>query len=961
MFENAKLPEEKITTTEKGFELKIELDKYDIINDVKVEGIKFDVSHNGKSVGTMTTDKNGHASIEHLPLGKLNGYTFENEYVVTELKNSSYIMLDEDGNASRKIRIVTTVADIEDNTNPVITYSIDVPNTLQTVDLNVHKEDEFHQSIKGAKFELYPTKDVVFNGKTVQKAGKVLAVLETDKDGNASSSYLEYASDGTQGYAMRIPLYPEHEYALKEISVPAPYVIPTNNITKFTAKSGETTKLTVPHSVTIPNEHQHGKLFVYKYDNETKKPLADAEYEVRAAENIVFGKVKLYSKGDIITKMVTDFNGKASSKEARMYVGFKYTLTETKAPKGYVLNKQSKTFEFDFKGNNAEYSTLKIDFDNQTQKGIISVTKTGDIFSTVTGMASAIYKDEKGNIHEDGYTTFTPHFASANLAGAEFEIKAAEDIVTKDGTLRYARGEVVDKIKTNGKGEASTKELYIGKYTVTETKAPKGYVLNSKPQTVEIKYAGQNVRLSDTVKADFVNDYQGVKITIGKVMERDDKFDVGTSEDITSVRFGLFAAEEIVAADGSAIPKDGMITFVTVNEGQTAVFNEKIPFGKYYVKEIATDEKYVLNGEKHLVTFEYAGQKTKTVEIDCGKMKNKLKRGTVEGIKVDDHDKPLANAQFGLFKADCKEFTEANALMTVTSDKDGKFSFENIPYGRYIVTELAAPDGYVFSDKKYDVTISKNKQVIQLNAVNTPISLKISKQDVYGKELKGAKMQLLDDKGNVIDEWTSNGTPHIVTGLKAGKYKIHEVAAPAGYVIATDIEFEIDKFNKVSVKDIKALAVDDKGKPTIIMVDDTTKVKISKQDMTTGKELPGAKLQVIDEKGKVVEEWTSTDKPHYIEAKLIAGKKYTLREILAPNGYDKATDITFTVDENGKVTQVVMKDKVTPTTPPTPPTPPEDKPPRTGYAGSTVASGIMLGLVGLCVVAMLFAKKKEEK
>ena len=441
-------------------------------------------------------------------------------------------------------------------------------------------------------------------------------------------------------------------------------------------------------------------------------------------------------------------------------------------------------------------------------------------------------------------------------------------------------------------------------------------------------------------------------------MERDDKFDVGTSEDIKSVRFGLFAAEVIVAADGSAIPKDGMITFVTVNEGQTAVFNEKIPFGKYYVQEIATDEKYVLNGEKHLVTFEYAGQKTKTVEIDCGKMKNKLKRGTVEGIKVDDHDKPLANALFGLFKAGCKEFTEANALMTVTSDKDGKFSFENIPYGKYIVTELAAPDGYVFSDKKYDVTISKNKQVIQINAVNTPISLKISKQDVYGKELKGAKMQLLDDKGNVIDEWTSDGTPHIVTGLKAGKYKIHEVAAPAGYVIATDIEFEIDKFNKVSVKDIKALAVDDKGNPTIIMVDDTTKVKISKQDMTTGKELPGAKLQVLDENGKVVEEWTSTANPHYIEAKLIAGKKYTLREVLAPEKYDKATDISFTVNDKGEVTQVVMKDKLKPTTPPE--TPP-DTPPQTGYEGNSLPAGILLGTVVMCVVAMIFAKKKDDK
>ena len=643
-----------------------------------------------------------------------------------------------------------------------------------------------------------------------------------------------------------------------------------------------------------------------------------------------------------------------------MYVGFKYTLTETKAPKGYVLNKQSKTFEFDFKGNNAEYSTLKIDFDNRTQKGIISVTKTGDIFSTVTGMASAIYKDENGNIHEDGYTTFTPHFATANLAGAEFEIKAAEDIVTKDGTLRYSRGEVVDKIKTNGKGEASTKELYIGKYTVTETKAPKGYVLNSKPQTVEIKYAGQNVRLSDTVKADFVNDYQGVKITIGKVMERDDKFDVGTSEDIKSVRFGLFAAEEIVAADGSAIPKDGMITFVTVNEGQTAVFNEKIPFGKYYVQEIATDEKYVLNGEKHLVTFEYAGQKTKTVEIDCGKMKNKLKRGTVEGIKVDDHDKPLENAVFGLFKADCKELTEANAIMTAVSDKDGKFSFEKIPYGKYIVTELVSPDGYVFSDKQYEVTISKDKQIIKLKAVNEEITLNISKKDVYGKELKGAKMQLIDKDGKVVDEWISDGTVHVVKCLKAGKYILKEVAAPLGYIIATDIEFEIDKYNKVTVKDVKALATDDKGVPTIVMVDDTTKVKISKQDMTTGKELPGAKLQVLDENGKVVEQWTSTNKPHYIEAKLTAGKKYTLREVIAPNGYEKATDISFTVNEKGEVTQVVMKDELTPDTPPTPPTPP-DNPPQTGYVGNSLPIGILLGAVAMCVVAMIFARKKDEE
>ena len=957
-FSNAKLPEEKITTIEKEFELRIELDKYDVINDVKVEGIEFDVSLNGKSVGTMKTDKNGHAVIEHLPLGKLNGYRFENVYELTEKKNSSYILLDDEGNAVRKIRIETTVADIKDETNPVITYTCDVPNTLQTVDLTVHKVDEFHNTIKGAKFEIYPTKDVVFNGKTVQTAGKVLGTLETDKDGKASTSYMEYAQDGTHGYEMKIPVYPGHEYALREIYVPEPYVIPKNNVTKFTAKAGETNSLTVPHSVVVPNEHQHGKLFVYKTDNETKKPLAGAEFEVRAAEDLFFGKHKVHSKGDVICHMVSDNNGKASSKDAVMYVGGKYTLTETKAVPGYVLNKESKTFEFSFKGNEAEYSSLTIDFDNTTQKGVISVYKTGDVFTTVTGMASAIAMDEKGNIYEDGYSIFTPQFARKNIAGAEFEIKAAEDIVTKDGTLRYSKGDVVDKIKTNSKGEARTKELYLGKYTVTEVKAPTGYVISSKPKTVEIEYAGQDVAVNTAPSAKFSNDYQQVKISITKAMERDSKFNVGSSKDVKYVQFGLFAAEKITAADGSYIPKDGLIAVANVGENMTAVFDQKIPFGKYYVQEIATDEKYIINGEKHLVTFEYAGQNIPTVEIDCGKMKNKLKRGTVEGIKVDEHDKPLENAVFGLFKADCKEFMEANAIMTAVSDKDGKFGFEKIPYGKYIVTELVSPDGYVFSDKQYEVTISKDKQIIKLKAVNEEITLNISKKDVYGKELKGAKMQLIDKDGKVVDEWTSDGSVHVVKCLKAGKYILKEIAAPSGYIIATDIEFEIDKYNKVTVKDVKALATDDKGVPTIVMVDDTTKVKISKQDMTSGKELPGAKLQVLDENGTIVEEWTSSDKPHYIEAKLTAGKKYTLREVLAPNGYDKATDITFTVNDKGEVTQVVMKDKLKPTTPPD--TPP-DNPPQTGYVGNSLPIGILLGAVVMCVVAMIFARKKDDK
>ena len=171
-------------------------------------------------------------------------------------------MIDENGEVSRSITITTTTDDIESNTNPVITYTCDVPNTLQTVDLIVHKVDEAGNPIKGATFDIYPMNDVVFSGKTIQKAGVKLGTLTTDKNGNASTSYVEYESDGTQGYSKKIAIYPDNEYALKETYVPAPFVLPKNNITKFTADSESNNTLTIPHEVTVPNTHQKGKLFV---------------------------------------------------------------------------------------------------------------------------------------------------------------------------------------------------------------------------------------------------------------------------------------------------------------------------------------------------------------------------------------------------------------------------------------------------------------------------------------------------------------------------------------------------------------------------------------------------------------------------------------------------------------------------------------------------------------------------
>ena len=361
----------------------------------------------------------------------------------------------------------------------------------------------------------------------------------------------------------------------------------------------------------------------------------------------------------------------------------------------------------------------------------------------------------------------TPVFAKENLSGAVFQVIASEDIITADGTIRANAGDVVAELVTDENGYAETDLLYLGKYEVKEITAPDGYVLNAESQFVELTYAGQEIAVRDTVGTAFENDYQGIEISLSKVMENDEKFGISAEESYKNVRFGLFAAEDITAADGSVIPADGLIAEVSLNEDMTAVIAEKIPFGKYYVQEIATDEHYILNGEKYLVNFEYMGQDIRTVDIDCGQFVNLLKRGRIEGHKVDDKSEPLENAVFGLFTADCVKFSRDTAIMTAVSDENGFFEFDDVPFGKYIVREIESPRGYILSGKEYAVSIAEDGEVIEITAENKPVTVEISKRDVYGNELEGAKMQIIDSVGNIVDEWTSDGMDHIVTKIPA--------------------------------------------------------------------------------------------------------------------------------------------------------------------------------------------------
>ena len=432
-------------------------------------------------------------------------------------------------------------------------------------------------------------------------------------------------------------------------------------------------------------------------------------------------------------------------------------------------------------------------------------------------------------------------FEIGNLAGAVFQVIASEDIITADGTVRAKAGDVVAELITDENGYAETDLLYLGKYEVKEIRAPYGYVLNSESQFVELVYAGQEIEVRDTVNAAFVNDYQKLEISLSKLMESDETFGIGTNEEYKNVRFGLFAGEEITAADGTEIPANGLISEIGLYENMKAVFSVKLPFAKYYVREISTDEHYILGDEKYSFDFKYS-EEAETVIIDCGEFENKLKRGTVKGLKVNENNEPLENAVFGLFKADCTELTEENTLMTAKSDDKGCFSFADIPFGEFAVREIKAPTGYILSDKVYQVNITEEGQVIEITVENKPITVEFSKRDTEGNELKGAKLRILDEKGNVIEEWISDGTNHIVTKLKAGKYVLTETAAPDGYEIATDISFEVFEEGSIKAGNTETVAVSKDGNPLIVMVDEAEIPQITPQTGDNRSKLPGILL-----------------------------------------------------------------------------------------------------------------------
>ena len=552
----------------------------------------------------------------------------------------------------------------------------------------------------------------------------------------------------------------------------------------FIAKDGQT------YRHLINNAPFESYIKVVKVDAESGKtiPYAGAGFQIYDPTGNLITMTYTYPSPTVIDTFYTDANGCFVTPEKLDY-GKGYSIVEVQAPYGYVLDGTPVYFDVT-EDNSTEESgvtVIKVNKPNTAQKGTITVEKTGEVFSGVNVSGS-----------EDTEVIYQPVYETTGLEGAVYEIRAAEDIYTPDGTLRYAKGTAVDTVITDGDGFAKSRELYLGKYEVREITAPYGMVLNGEIHIAELVYAGQNISVTETA-ASFFNERQRVEIGLVKVLEKNEIFNIGTNGEMKNISFGLFAAEEIVSASGTSIPADGLIEIITLNEDGTAKIKTDLPIGNYYAKELAADEHYILSDTKYPVNFEYAGQDTATVKIDANNGKtieNDLIYGSVSGKKVDEDGNALGGALIGIFRTSDGEFTKEKALMTTVSAEDGSFSFENIPFGTWYIREIEQPTGFVLNDMVYPVTVEQNRQVVGVEIVNKHIrgNIILTKVDADYPEnkLTGATFEVYKDNngdGKLDDGDTLIGTltesemgVYEMKDLLYGHYLVKETKAPDGFL-----------------------------------------------------------------------------------------------------------------------------------------------------------------------------------
>ena len=873
--------------------------------DATLAGAVYGIYKGDQLVDTYTTDANGQFTTKY--------YVCGDDWTIREITPSEGYLLD------------STV------------YPIGAEAKNYTVEYSTTANDVTEQIIKGRIAIIKHTDDGETQLETPEAGAEFAVFLKaTGSYESAKASERDYLICDENGYAVTKDL---------------PYGIYTVHQTKgwdgrelladfdvYISKDGQT------YRYLANNRNFESYIKIVKVDAETGKviPLAGAGFRLYRPDGSLITQTFTYPEVTTIDTFYTNSDGYLITPEKLEY-GTGYSLVEVSAPYGYTLN--SEPIYFDVTADNATeenaVTVVEVTKPNTAQKGVIRISKSGEVFSSVTE-ADAIYQ---------------PVFAVKGLAGAVYEITAAEDIIMPDGTLRYAAGEVVDTVTTDESGLAESKPLYLGKYEVKEITAPTGYVLNTEVHTAELVYAGQEVEITETA-ADFCNERQKTAVSLDKILKQDERFGIGKNGELSAVTFGLFAAEELTAADGSIIPADGLLEIVSVDENGHAVCKTDLPFGSYYLKELSTDGHYILSDEKYPLVFEYAGQDTALVEIKANggaPIENKLLYGEIHGLKKDEDGNGLAGALIGLFRAGCTEFTTENAILTATSAEDGSFSFARVPYGNWIVREIEAPTGFVLSAETYPVTVNADGAVIEVEIENTRIrgTVQLTKtdRDYPDNKLTGAEFTVYrDSNGNkeldaddaLLGTLTETGIGvYEMADLLYGGYFVKEAKAPEGFYLDDNAYyFEITENGKT-------VTVENEAGKGFVNAPQVGSLKIIKTS-SDGK-IEGFSFRVTGPNGYVGV--FTTDKNGEIIIENLRIGEYVVSEVSdgASSAYVLPADKTASVFE-GAVTKVEMHNELRDT-----PKTGDDSNPALWFAllGVSAAGAAVLGIVG-------FRKRRKE-
>lgn len=821
--------------------------------DASLAGAVYGIYNNGKLVDKYTTDKNGSFTTSY--------YVCGDNWTLKEIEPSEGYLLDETeyniGTEAKKYTIennsvsIGVTEDILKGKIAIIKHTDDGSTKIETPE-------------KDAEFQVY-----------LKLSGSYTKAKESERDNLICDEY---------GFAETKDL-PYGTYTVHQTK--------GWNGTEFIAdfdvfvnEDGKTYKYL------INNASLESYVKIVKVDSETGKqiPYAGAGFQIYNPDGKLVTMTYTYPNVTEIDTFYTNEDGYLITPESLPY-GKGYSVVEVQAPYGYILDSTPVYFDITAENTTEENGiTIVItEKKNTSQKGTITIEKTGEIFSNVISSGEEVI-------------IYQPEYSVNGLSGAVFEIYADEDITTPDGTVRAKKDELVSTLKTNTKGTAISKQLYLGKYRVVEKTAPNGFVLNRTINHIELTYSGQNEKVTNTLTS-FTNDRQKVVIDLTKILEQDEKFNIGNNNEIFNVSFGLYADEDLKASNGTVIPKDGLLEIITCNEKGKATFTTDLPIGSYYVKEISTDSHYILSEKKYPVLFEYAGQDTATVHIsvnDGEPIENEIIYGTIKGLKIDrETGENIAGALFGLFSINETEFTEETAILTGKSNEEGIFTFENVPYGEYIVRELKPAEGYLPNEENYQATVSEDEEVIEITVKNDKTPELGTTATIDGKKEVGATevftfedvveyKHLVPDKeytvkGALMDKAT--GEPLLIDEKEIRSETTFTPDEPSGSVT---VEFTFDtRYIKEETNIVVFESLYSEDKELAVHAD------IEDEGQTVTVKIPeiGTKAS-IDGKKEFTANGDITIDDVVSYKHLTAGKEYTIKGVLM----DKSTGKPFLVD-----------------------------------------------------------------